>query len=246
MASLLFVMRWDKHVRLLFCLFLVMVSRSWTQTNPVAAPSPFPNATTRLTLDDAIRLANSNAPQFRAALVEAGIARQNQVQARAALLPGLSYTTGAIITQPNGTDPGVFVSANGPHEYTSYSVVHESLSFAAVADYQRAQAQAALAKANVEIAARGLIATVVKGFYDVIVTQHKYENAQAAAVQAQNFVKLSQQLENGGEVAHSDVIKAQLLANDRERDVQDSRLAAQQARLGLAVLIFPNFNPDYE
>src|SRR6185437_10773544 len=108
-----------------------------------------------LTLDDAIRLAKSNAPQFRSALVEAGIARESQAQARAALLPGVSYTTGAIYTQPNGTDTGVFVSANGPHEYIGYGVVHESLSFAAVADYQRAQAQAALARANAEIAARG-------------------------------------------------------------------------------------------
>jgi outer membrane protein len=199
-----------------------------------------------LSLDDAIRLAENNAPQFRSALVEAGIARENKVQARAALLPGLSYTTGAIYTQPNGTDTGVFVSANGPHEYISYGVVHESLSFTAFAHYQRAQAQAMLAKANAEIAARGLIATVVKGFYDVIVTQHKYDNAQAAAVQAQSFVKLTQNLENGGEVAHSDVVKAQLQEIDRERDAQDSRLAAQQAKLGLAVLIFPSFNPDYE
>lgn len=240
-------MKWDKHGRrpLLF-LILILVSRVSAQTNPTAAPPLLPNAVARLSLDDAIRLAKNNAPQFRSALVEAGIARENKVQARASLLPGLSYTTGAIYTQPNGTDTGVFVAANGPHEYISYGIVHESLSFTAIADYQRAQAQAALAKANAEIAARGLIATVVKGFYDVIVTQHKYDNAQAAAVQAQNFVKLSQQLENGGEVAHSDVVKAQLQEIDRERDVQDFRLAAQQAKLGLAVLIFPSFNPDYE
>ena len=238
-------MTWEKHVRrLLLCLVLILASRVWAQTTQSATGPP--SAVQHLTLTDAIRLAKTNAPQFRAALVEAGIARENQVQARAALLPGLSYTTGAIYTQPNGTDTGVFVSANGPHEYTSYGVVHESLGFAAVADYQRARALAALAKANAEIAARGLIATVVKGYYDVIVTQRKYVNAQAAAVQAENFVKLSQQLENGGEVAHSDVVKAQLQANDRERDVQDSRLLAQQAKLGLAVLIFPSFNPEYE
>ena len=240
-------MTWDKHVRgSLVCLILLLGSRGWAQAGPSTAPASPPNSTTRLTLDDAIRMAKRNAPQFRAALVEAGIARENQVQARAALLPGLSYTTGAIYTQPNGTDTGVFISANGPHEYISYGVVHEGLSFAGVADYQRAQALAALAKANAEVAARGLIATAVKGFYDVIVTQHKYENAQAAATQAQNFVKLSQELENGGEVAHSDVVKAQLQALERERNVQDARLAAQQAKLGLAVLIFPSFNPEYE
>jgi outer membrane protein TolC len=227
-------------------LLLLLLPALWAQTQP-ATPQPVPSAAIpRLTLEDAIRLARKNAPQFRAAVVEAGIARQNQVQARAAILPGLSYTTGAIYTQPNGTSSGIFVAANGPQEYLSYGVVHESLSFTAVADYQRAQALSALAKANAEIAARGLVATVVKGFYDVVVTQNKYQNAQAAATQAQSFVNLSENLENGGEVAHSDVVKAQLQANDRERDVQDSRLAAQQAKLGLAVLIFPSFTPDYE
>jgi outer membrane protein len=80
----------------------------------------------------------------------------------------------------------------------------------------------------------------------VIVAQQKFENAQAALAEAQKFVKLSQQLENGGEVAHADVVKAQLQANDRERDLQDLELAAEQAKLGLAVLIFPNFNSDYQ
>jgi outer membrane protein TolC len=80
----------------------------------------------------------------------------------------------------------------------------------------------------------------------VIVSQQKYVNAQAAADEAQNFVNLSKKLENGGEVAHSDVVKAQLQANDRGRDVQDAQLAADQAKLGLAVLIFPNFVSDYE
>src|SRR6185312_5357103 len=77
-------------------------------------------------------------------------------------------------------------------------------------------------------------------------SQRKYENARAAADDAQKFVDLSKKLENGGEVAHSDVVKAQLQANDRERDVEDARLAAEQAKLGLAVVIFPTFTVDYE
>jgi outer membrane protein len=217
------------------------------QTNVAATPAPTPsNPIPRLTLDDAIRLAKSNAPEFRVALAEAGIAHEGSVQTRAALLPSLSYTTGAIYTQPNGTATGVFVGANGPHEYLSQGVVHEALSFASVSDHLRARAQEALARARAEIAARGLVTTVTKDFYDVIVAQQKFENAQAAAAEAQKFVQLSQQLENGGEVAHSDVVKAQLQANNRERDVQDLELAAEQAKLGLAVLIFPNFTSGYQ
>lgn len=226
---------------------LILLSGAVAQSHVDATQAPSsPDSIPRLTLEDAIRLAKNNAPDFRVALAEAGIAHEGSVQTRAALLPALSYTTGAIITQPNGTATGVFVGANGPHEYLSQGVVHEALSFASVADYRRARAQEALARAKAEIAARGLVTTVTKDFYGVIVAQQKYANAQAAAAEAQKFVKLSQQLENGGEVAHSDVVKAQLQANDRERDVQDLQLAAEQAKLGLAVLIFPNFTPDYE
>lgn len=226
---------------------LMLLSGAVAQSNVAATQATSPsNPIPRLTLEEAIRLAKSNAPDFRVALANAGVAHEGSVQSRAALLPSLSYTTGAVYTQPNGTPTGVFVGANGSHEYLSQGVVHEALSFASVADYHRARAQEALARAEAEIAARGLVITVTKDFYDVIVAQQKVENAQAAAAEAQRFVKLSQQLENGGEVAHSDVVKAQLQANDRARDVQDLQLSAEQAKLGLAVLIFPNFTSDYQ
>lgn len=225
---------------------LILLSGAAAQSNATAAQPNSRNPLPQLTLEDAIRLAKNNAPEFRSALAEAGIAHEGSVQSRAALLPSLSYSTGAIYTEPNATGTGVFVGANGPHEYLSQGLVHEALSFASAADYRRARAQEALARAKVEIALRGLVSTVTKDFYDVIVAQQKVENAQAADAEAQRFVNLSKQLEKGGEVAHSDVVKAQLQANDRRRDVQDLQLAAEQAKLGLAVLIFPNFTSDYQ
>lgn len=42
------------------------------------------------------------------------------------------------------------------------------------------------------------------------------------------------------------MIKARLQANDRELDLQNARLAEENARLSLAVLIFPTFNQDFE
>ena len=224
----------------------LLLSRVWPQTSAATAAPPPPNPVPRLRLDDAIRLAKANAPEFRAALADAGIAREDRVQARAALAPSLAFTTGAIYTKPNGTDTGAFIGANGPREYLSRGAVHETLSFASVADYRRVRALAALARARAEIATRGLALTVTRDFYDLIISQRKYENAQAAADDAQQFVDLSKKLENGGEAAHSDVVKAQLQANDRKRDVEDARLAAEQAKLGLAVLIFPTFTADYE
>ena len=231
---------------LLICIVAVPLSQVWAQASTAVASPPPSNPLPRLTLDDAIRLAKSNAPDFRAALADAGIAHEDRVQARAALLPSLAYTTGAIYTKPNGTASGAFIGANGPREYLSQGTVREALSVASIADYRRALALEALAHARAEIATRGLVLTVTRDFYDVIISLQKYENAQAAADDARKFVDLSTKLENGGEVAHSDVVKAQLQANDRERDVEDSRLAAEQAKLGLAVLIFPTFTADYE
>jgi outer membrane protein TolC len=97
---------------LLICIVAILLSRDCAQTSAATASPPPSNPVPRLTLDDAIRLAKSNAPDFRAALAEAGIAREDRVQAQAALLPSLAYMTGAIYTKPNGTDTGAFIGAN--------------------------------------------------------------------------------------------------------------------------------------
>ena len=220
---------------------------AWPQANEVTAQaSSSGTSTVTVNLEDAIRRAKANAPQFRAALAEAGIAREDRVQARASLLPNVSYTTGAIYSEPNGALSPKFIAANGIREYISQGVAHETLSLASVATYGRARAAETLANAKAEIATRGLLVTVIESYYGTIVAERKVTNAQQAASEAQRFLTLSQQLERGGEVAHSDTIKAQLQANDRERDLQEAKLASEKARLGLAVLIFPNFTTDFQ
>ena len=199
-----------------------------------------------ITLQDAIRLAQVNASQFRSAVTDAGIAHEDKVQARAALLPNASYQTGALFTQSNGTPSGVFIANNAPNEYISQGNVHQVLSGQMVADFQRTRALEAVAKAKLEIARRGLVSTVVKSYYGVIAARDKRQNAEAAADEAQRFLKLSRQLEQGGEVAHSDVIKAQLQANDQTVAAQNARLEEESAKLGLAVLIFPIFTSNFE
>ncbi|HEU5400990.1 MAG TPA: TolC family protein [Terriglobales bacterium] len=234
---------------LLLCILLGSVIPAWPQTDAAVSSGQSPQTSQTaapLTLADAIRLARANAPQFRTAVTEAGIARENRVQARAALLPGVSYNTGAIYTEPNGTDTGVFIEANAVREYVSRGVVHESIGFSNIADYRNARFLEAAARAKQEVAARGLVAAVVKAFYSEIVASRKTQNAQAASDEANRFLDLSQKLERGGEVAHADVIKAQLQANDRQRDLQEARLAEEKARLDFAVLVFAKYTPDYQ
>ena len=198
-----------------------------------------------LTLADAIARAKTNSPQFQAALTALGLAREDRVQARAALLPGVNYSNSFIYTQGNGTATGVYVANNGVHEYLSQGIAHEALGFASLPEYQRAGAAHALAQARAEIAARGLVVTVTQTFYGLLAAQEKAASVSQASAEAQHFLDITQKLETGGEVAHSDVVKAQIQANEQQRQFQDTKLAEENARLAMAVLVFPNFSQDF-
>lgn len=216
------------------------------------AQSPLPQAgvtqpagTVSLTLADALARAKANSPQFQAAVTQLGLAREDRVQARAALLPGVNYNTSFIYTQGNGTPSGVFIANNGVHEYLSQGIAHEAIGPAQIADYQRSAAALALARARSEVAARGLVVTVVQSFYGYIAAQARTVTAQQLLDEGQKFLTNTQKLEQGGEVAKSDVVKAQIQSNDLQRARDEAKLAEQNARLTLAVLLFPNFFQDF-
>lgn len=217
-----------------------------TQTETSSSQAPV-----ALTLQDALVRARTIDPTYRAALGDAGIAHEDHVQARAALLPSVVYNNQYIFTQGIGI-PGTsltadtrFIANNGVHEYLSQGNAHEVISAAQFADFSRTAATAAAARAKAEIAARGLVATVVRTYYAEVIARRKYANAQLAAQEAQRFVDLSQKLERGGEVAHSDVIKAQLAANDSGRTLRGAQLEMERSHIELAVLVFPNFNQNF-
>jgi len=195
-----------------------------------------------LTLQDALARAKANDPQFRAARTELGIAHQDTVQSRAQLLPNVNYNMQYVYTQGNGTATGRFLANNGVHEYIAQGNVHQALSPGMFAEYRKTAAAEALARAKAEIATRGLVVTVVQAYYGYVVAQRKYATAQKAASEADHFFGISQKLQNGGEVARSDVIKAQIQNNQTQRDLQDALLAMNKTRLDLAVLLFPNFD----
>ncbi len=210
-----------------------------------APASPAVSAPVVVSLADALQRAKLNSPQFQAAITDLGLAREDRYQARASLLPGVDYNNAFLYTQGNGTASGRYIAANGVHEYISQGVAHESIGAAQVLDYQRAAAAQALAKARAEIAARGLTVTVVQSFYGLLAAQTRTVNAERAYNEGQHFLDLSRKLEEGGEVAHSDTIKAQIQANDLKRAWEESKLGEQNARLTLAVLLFPNFFQDF-
>jgi outer membrane protein TolC len=213
----------------------------------VAQEKPGEATPLRLTLADALERARRNSVVYQAALTDARIAHEDKKQAVAALLPSINYNNSAIYTQGNGVDDQVkFIANNAVHEYISQGNVHEALDIAGIAESRRATALAAVAKARAEIASRGLVVTVVQDYYGVSAAARKVDVAQKAADEGDRFLKLTNDLEKGGEVAHADVIKAELQRNDRRRQLQEAKLALLNARLDLAVLIFPNFDDNYE
>jgi outer membrane protein TolC len=205
-------------------------------------PSPAPN----ITLQDALARARQYATQIQSANLTVAQAREDRVQARAARLPSLNAFNQFIYTEGNGTSSGVFVANDGVHVYNEQAQVHqELLSLARHGEVRRAMAAEAVARARVEVAQRGLTATVVQDYYAILAAQRKFTNAQTSLREAEQFLDISQKQEQGGEVAHADVIKAQITLQQRQRDLQESQLSIDKARIALGVLIFPDFRSDF-
>lgn len=210
-----------------------------------------------ITLQDAIERARQNDPQYHDSMTQLGLSREDRVQARAGLLPDVNFNNSFVYTQGTGPVPAScqsstqgcpnsrFVANNGVHEYISQGNVHESLSLTNVADYRRADAALAMARAKAEVATRGLVVTVTQLYYGLVVSERKYATAQRAATEAARFLDISQKLENGGEVAHADVIKARIQAQQQQRDLQEAQIGMERSRLDLAVVIFKDFNQDF-
>jgi outer membrane protein TolC len=228
---------------------LTMFPIAFGQTNDFSfhtAPSEQPGAT--LTLKDALDLAAKNDPTLISASTDAEIARQDRLQARTALYPSLSGRSEYLGTEGNGKIPtSRFVTNDGVHVYREWAVVHQDLSpgtFTRVA-VQRATAAEALARAKVEIARRGLAPTVAKSYYGLLAAQRKYASAQQSLDQSQRTLTISQDLERGGEVAHSDVVKSELQQNEQQQALNEAQLGMESARLDLAVLLFRDFNENF-
>ena len=201
-----------------------------------------------VTLADALQRAKQNESQFLASAADASIARDDRIQAKAGLLPAFSHTTQYLGNQPNGVNPnGRFVSMDGVNMYRSWIVAHEELSAGTLtaASLRKAQAAEAAAQARLDVALRGLVVTVTRDYYAFIGAQHKYATAQLAAQQAQRFFDIAQQQERLGQVARSDVVKAEIAYRQQRQAFDEATLAMDNARLALAVLIFPAFNENF-
>ncbi|HWZ46005.1 MAG TPA: TolC family protein [Candidatus Saccharimonadales bacterium] len=226
----------------IFLLALVFCLTGGAAAQQVAATAA--SAPQTITFQDALGLARKNSVDFNAAQTDHGLAREDRRQAQAALLPSVNYNNQFLYTEGRG-GAARFVASNGVHEYVSQGNAHEGLGVSDIANYRRAQALESAARARAGVAERGLVVTVVQAYYGLIAAQRKYASVQEASAEAARFMEISQKLETGGEVAQSDVIKAQIQSQDRRRDFREAQLTMDRARLDLAVLIFADFNQNF-
>jgi outer membrane protein TolC len=222
---------------------------------PPDSPAANNGAPLTITLQDALERARANDPSFHSSLTDLGIAAQDRVQARAGLLPGVNLNNSFVYTEGTGQPPACalsstcpasrYVANNGVHEYINQADVHQALSLTNLAEYRRSSSALAQAKAKAEIATRGLVVTVTQAYYGLVAAQRKYSTAQRASTEAQRFLKISQQLQTGGEVARADVVKASIQAQQQQRDLREAELDMNRNRLDLAVLIFREWNQNF-
>src|SRR5512140_140921 len=226
--------------------FLVAISILCCAGHANAFAESAPQGPLTIDLKDALQRARANSPQLQSASVGVELAREDRRLARAGFYPSATYLNQYIYTQGNGTESGVFVANDGVHVYNSQAVVHQELySPGKLAEYRRTAAAEALAAAKRDVALRGLVSSVIQNYYAVITSQRRLATARQSVDEARRFADITARLEAGGEVAHSDVIKAQLTLQQRERELLDTQLTIEKAQLGLAVLMFPDFRTDF-
>jgi outer membrane protein len=252
-------LRWRLGVVACACVLLLLpavsiAARGQTSNGSAVSPASQPVV---ITLQDAVRLAEGSEPAYAAAKSASQSAALDRSIARAGLLPTARLYSNDIYTQGNGIfsegDAGQpsaplprFVSNDArPWEYMAQGVVDETLSLAGPAAVHRADAAAAMARAEEEIARRGLVAAVTGMFYTSLAADHKVEVAKRARQEAVDFTKLTTEREQAREAAHADVVKAQLVEQQRDRDLEDAQLAAESARLNLGVLLFADPRTPY-
>ena len=202
-----------------------------------------------ITLQDALQRAQKNNAEFLSVVADGKSAHEDVLQARAARLPQVSSNMAYLNTMGNGgrVSDGRFVTNDGIHIYQVWGILRQDISANTLlgTGQSRAVAAEALANAKIEIARRGLTVTVTRNFYALVASQRKYATAQQAVEQAKRFWDITQDQERAGQGPRSDTIKGEIQYQQARQVFDEATLAMEDARLNLAVILFPVLNQDF-
>jgi outer membrane protein TolC len=204
-----------------------------------------PAALLEITLNDAIERARMLSPTLAAALANAKTAAEATVQARAANLPNVLGISQYLYTEGNGTLSARFIANNGVHEYIAQTDVHQALSAPLLLDYRRAALLQAVARDQATMAQRGLLVTVIQAYATLYGADARLQTSEDTLRAAHNFLIITQERQQNGDAAYADVLKARIQADDAQSAVDDTKMAREQARVELALLIFTDVNQRF-
>jgi len=231
----------DKTLALLFALICACA----TTRAQVPAPSPSP-----LSLDEALRLANTQASSFQTALLNERIAEEDLRQARAAFLPKVSTPLSYIYTSPaHGLPPAEprgpsFISSDGIGVYDAFVNVSGDFDIAGRlrATLAKNRALLAAAHAGADVARRELNQAVIEAYYGLALANAQFRSAESTLAAAEEFERITSLLLSGGEVAAVDLTRAQLQTLSRRDELERARAAEAVAAGSLRVFVGYDFS----
>jgi outer membrane protein TolC len=237
----------------IFLLLLIICPvKSFGQLPTVGKPDQPANQNPNvpLTLDNALAKALSQVNSLQQAQISERIANEDKRQSRAALLPKFSLENSYIYTTPGPFQPGVantellesqpsFIAANAINEFIVFLNITGDLDIARKlsATFARDRAALAAARAQVEVAKKGLTITVTDAYYGLALARGNLQIAQETLAAAEDFLHITQLLYSGGEVAEADVLKARIEASNKRVELSKAEAAEISAEDALAILI---------
>src|SRR6185295_11454888 len=200
-----------------------------TSPNQSAAPA------SRLTRDEAARLALAQASAFQTARYSEQIAEEDVRQARAAFLPRItapstvtynSPTLGPVAPGTPRSDRFSFIAANAVIEYESLVGAGGEIDIAGRlrAALRRSVALLEAARAGTEIARRTLLQAVDEAYYGLALAITKRRSAELSLRAADEFARVTELMFNAGEVAQVDSTRAKVQVASRRDELEQARV----------------------
>ena len=235
-----------KEIPLAVLFALICLSASYAQ---VPAPTPA-SPVDLLTLDDALRLANTQASSFQSAVLNERIAAEDVRQAQAAFLPKISAPLSYIYTTPSQGLPlgepraPSFISADAIGVTDALVNVSGDFDIAGRlrATVARNRALLTAAKAGTDVAKRALAQAVIETYYGLSLAIAQRRAAETNLNAADEFEKITSLLLSGGEVAPVDLTRAQLQTTARRDELQRARANEEIAAGALRVFVGYEFS----
>ena len=244
----------SKAIPLLVLIPLVCLpAATLAQVSQSTPPTNQSNQTNVLTIDEALRLANSQVSIVQAAVINERIAAEDLRQARAAFLPKISAPLSYIYTSPAlGLRPGEprvqsFIANNAINEYEALANVSGDLDIAGRlrATVAKSRALLAAARAGTDVAKRALAQAVIEAYYALALATAQRRGAETNLKAADEFEHITSLLLSGGEVAAVDLTRAQLQTIARRDELERARVNEEVADGGLRILIGYQFNSPF-